>query len=85
MKKEQDVLFLMALAGVGAIIMSGLAVLKQWIIVFPLTIAVVFLAFLTLYQNRSKFIHISEKLENYAFIFALICFIVAFIILFRPV
>lgn len=84
MMKEQDTLILMALVGVGAIIMSGLAVFKQWIIVFPLTIAVVFLAFMLLYQNRSKFIHISEKLENYAFIFALIFFIVAFILLYRP-
>jgi energy-converting hydrogenase A subunit K len=82
--KEQDTLFLMALVGVGAIIMSGLAVFKQWVIVFPLTIAVMFLAFLLLYQNRSKFIHISENLENYAFIAALICFIVAFILLYRP-
>lgn len=84
MKKEQDTLFLMALVGVGAIIMSGLAVFKQWIIVFPLTIAVVFLAFLLIYQNRSKFIHISEKLEYYAFIVALICFIVGFILLYKP-
>lgn len=84
MKKEQDTLFLMALVGAGAIIMSGLAVFKQWIIVFPLTIAVVFLSFLLLYQNRSKFIHISENLENYAFIGALICFIVAFILLYKP-
>ena len=47
MMKEQDTLFLMALVGVGAVIMSGLAVFKQWVIVVPLTIAVVFLAFLT--------------------------------------
>ncbi len=84
MKKEQDTLFLMALVGVGAVIMSGLAVFKQWIIVFPLTIAVIFLAFMLLYQNRDRFIHISEKLEYYAFIFALICFIVGFIILYKP-
>ena len=84
MMKEQDTLFLMALVGVGAVIMSGLAVFKQWIIVFPLTIAAVFLAFMLLYMNRSKFIHISEKLENYAFIVALICFILAFILLYRP-
>jgi energy-converting hydrogenase A subunit K len=84
MKKEQDTLFLMALVGVGAVIMSGLAVFKQWTIVFPLTIAAVFLAFLLIYQNRSKFIHISENLENYAFITALISFIAAFILLYRP-
>ena len=84
MMKEQDTLFLMVLAIIGAIIMSGLAVLKQWIVVFPLFIVIVFLALLMLYQNRIKFIHISEKLENYAFIIALIFIIVGFILLYRP-
>ncbi len=84
MMKEQDTLFLIALVGVGAIIMSGLAVFKQWIIVVPLTVAVIFLAFLILYQNRTKFIHISESLENWAFIAALILFIISFIILYKP-
>ena len=85
MMKEQDTLFLMALVGVGAIIMSVLAVFKQWIIVAPLTIAVVFLAFLLLYQNRHKFAHIAESLEKGALIVALILFILSFIYLYRPV
>ena len=84
MMKEQDTLFLMTLVGIGAIIMSVLAVFKQWIVVFPLTIVVIFFAFMMLYQNRRKFIQISEKLENYAFIIALICFIIGFILLYRP-
>ena len=84
MMKEQDTLFLIALVGIGAIIMSELAVFKQWIIVAPLTIAVVFLAFLLLYQNRHKFAHIAESLEKGAFIVALILFILSFIYLYRP-
>ena len=84
MKKEMDTLFLMGLVGIGAIIMSTLAVFKQWIIVAPLAIAVIFLAFLTLYQNRAKFNHLAESLEKAAFIIALIAFIVAFIYLYRP-
>ncbi len=84
MMKEQDTLFLMALVGVGAVIMSGLAVFKQWIIVAPLTIAVVFLAFLLLYQNRHKFAHLAESLETGAFILALMLFIISFIYLYRP-
>ncbi len=84
MMKEMDTLFLMFLVGVGAIIMSSLAVFKQWIIVAPLAIAVVFLAFLTLYQNRAKFNHISESLEKAAFIIALLAFIISFIYLYRP-
>lgn len=85
MMKEQDTLFLIALVGAGAVIMSGLAVLKQWIIVIPLTVAVIFLAFLIFYQNRDKFIHISESLENWAFIVALVLFIVSFVLLYKPV
>jgi len=85
MKKEHDTLFLMALVGLGAVIMSGLAVFKQWTIVFPLTIVMVFLTFLMIYQNRCKFIYISENLEIYAFITALTSFITAFILLYRPV
>ena len=84
MMKEHDTLFLMALVGVGAIIMSALAVFQQWIIVTPLAIAVIFLAFLTLYQNRHKFNHISESLEKAAFIIALISFIISFIYLYKP-
>ncbi len=84
MMKEQDILFLLALGGVGAVIMSGLAVFKQWIIVAPLTIAVVFLAFLLLYQNRHRFAHLAESLEKAAFIIALIAFIISFIYLYRP-
>lgn len=84
MMKEQDVLFLMALVGVGAVIMSTLAVFKQWIIVAPLTIAVVILAFLLLYQNRHKFAHLAESLEKGAFILALILFIISFIYLYKP-
>jgi NRAMP (natural resistance-associated macrophage protein)-like metal ion transporter len=67
------------------IIMSVLAVFKQWIIVAPLTIAVVFLAFLLLYQNRHKFAHIAESLEKGAFIVALILFILSFIYIYRPI
>jgi len=84
MMKEQDTLFLMALVGVGAIIMSVLAVFEQWIIVVPITLAVIFLAFLIFYQNRNRLIHISESLEKIAFIVTLILFIVSFIYLYRP-
>jgi energy-converting hydrogenase A subunit K len=84
MMKEQDTLFLMALVGVGAIIMSVLAVFEQWIIVVPITLAVIFLAFLIFYQNRNRLIHISESLEKIALIVTLILFIISFIYLYRP-
>jgi energy-converting hydrogenase A subunit K len=84
MMKEQDTLFLMALVGVGAIIMSVLAVFEQWIIVVPITLAVIFLAFLIFYQNRNRLIHISESLEKIALIVTLILFVISFIYLYRP-
>jgi len=84
MKKERDTLFLIALVGVGAVIMSGLTVFKQWFNLFPLAFMMVFLAFLLTCQNRSRFIHISENLEIYAFFTALISFIAGFILLYRP-
>jgi len=84
MMKENDMLLLMALVAVGAVIMSGLAVLIQWTIVLPLTIAVILLGLLLFYQNKDKFIHISESLENWAFIAVLLLFIVSFIFLYRP-
>jgi energy-converting hydrogenase A subunit K len=64
--------------------MNVLAVFEQWIIVVPITLAVIFLAFLIFYQNRNRFIHISESLEKIAFIVTLILIIVSFIYLYRP-
>jgi len=54
--KENDTLFLMTLATFGAVLASGLAVLLQWIIVLPLTLAVLILMILTylLYKKKSN-------------------------------
>ena len=83
-EQEKDVLFLMALAVSGAVLASGLAAFQQWIIVLPLTVAVFILMILAALQNKKRYIHLSENLENYVMILVLIGFIVSFIYLYRP-
>lgn len=83
--QEKDTLFLMTLAALGAVIMSGLATIMQWIVVLPLTIAVVILMILTYLLYKKGAIHFSENAEKWVMIITLLCFIAAFIYLYRPV
>lgn len=83
--QEKDTLFLMTLAAFGAVLASGLAAILQWNVVLPLTVAVVFLMILTYLLNKKGAIHFSENAEKWAMIITLICFIAAFIYLYRPV
>ncbi|BDZ68479.1 hydrogenase [Methanobacterium ferruginis] len=82
--QEKDTLLLMTLAAFGAVLASGLAVILQWNIVLPLTIAVFLLMILTYMLNKKGVIHFTENAENWAMIIALVCFIAAFIYLYRP-
>ena len=83
--QEKDTLFLLTLAAFGAVLASGLAVILQWNVVLPLTIAVVILMILTFLLYKKGAIHLSENLEKWAMIITLICFMAAFIYLYRPV
>jgi energy-converting hydrogenase A subunit K len=83
--QEKDTLFLMTLAAFGGVLASGLAAILQWNVVLPLTVAVFFLMILTYLLHKKKAIHLSENAENWAMILTLICFIAAFIYLYRPV
>jgi energy-converting hydrogenase A subunit K len=83
-KKENDVLFLMALAVFGAVLASGLAAFLQRLEVIPLTIAVFLIMILTFFQYKSKFVHLAENAENWAMIIVLIGIILALIHLYRP-
>ncbi len=83
-EQEKDVLFLMALAVLGTVVASSLAVFLQEMVVLPLTIAVFLIMVLTALLYKKKTIHFSEKLETGAMILVLIAFIAAFIYLFRP-
>ena len=83
--QEKDTLFLLTLAAFGAVLASGLAVALQWNVVLPLTIAVFILMILTFLLYKKGAIHLSENLEKWVMILTLICFIAAFIYLYRPV
>ena len=84
MDQEKDMIILTALVATGIIIASGLAAFLQWMVVIPVTIVGVLFAIILLLQNRDKAVHLSEALEKWAFIIALIFFIVAFIVLYKP-
>ncbi|HHT19377.1 MAG TPA: hydrogenase [Methanobacterium sp.] len=83
--KENDTLFLMTLATFGAVLASGLAVLLQWIIVLPLTLAVLILMILTYLLYKKRVIHLSESGEIWVMILTLLAFIASFIYLYRPI
>ena len=83
--KEKDTVFLMTLAIFGAVLASGLAVLLQWIIVLPLTLAVLILMILTYLLYKKRVIHLSESGENWVMILTLLAFIASFIYLYRPI
>ena len=83
--QEKDTLFLLTLAAFGGVLASGLAVLLQWIVVLPLTIAVIILMILTYLLTKKRAIHFSETAENWVMILTLLAFIAAFRYLYRPV
>ncbi|WJI08720.1 hydrogenase [Methanobacterium sp. CWC-01] len=84
MEKERDILFLTALVAAGATLASGLAASLQWMVVLPLTLGVLILMVLILFQYRKGGIHLSEKLETGAFILVVVFFALSFIYLFKP-
>jgi energy-converting hydrogenase A subunit K len=84
MEKERDMLFLVALVAAGATLASGLAASLQWMVVLPLTLGVLVLMVLILFQYRKGAINLSEKLETGAFILVVVFFALSFIYLFKP-
>lgn len=83
--QEKDTLFLMTLAAFGGVLASVLAVVLQWIVVLPLSVAVFILMILTYLLYKKGAIHFSESAENWVMILTLLAFIAAFIYLYRPV
>jgi len=84
MEKEKDMLFLTALVAAGATLASGLAASLQWMVVLPLTLGVLLLTILIMFQYRKDAIELSEKLETGAFIMVVVFFAISFIYLFKP-
>lgn len=82
--QEKDTLFLMTLAAFGGVLASVLAVVLQWIVVLPLTVAVFILMILTYLLNKKGAINFSESAENWVMILTLLAFIASFIYLYRP-
>ncbi|HNS26020.1 MAG TPA: hydrogenase, partial [Methanobacteriaceae archaeon] len=72
MEKEKDMLFLTALVAAGATLASGLAASLQWMVVLPLTLGVLLLTILIMFQYRKDAIELSEKLETGAFILVVV-------------
>jgi energy-converting hydrogenase A subunit J len=68
----------------GSVLASGLAVILQWNIVLPLTVAVFLLMILTYMLNKKGAIHFTENAENWAMIITLLAFIASFIYLYCP-
>ncbi|MCK9150735.1 hydrogenase [Methanobacterium alcaliphilum] len=84
MAEEKDIIFLTALVALGVVLASGLAAFLQWMVVIPVTIVGIIFTVIIMLQQRDKAVHFSEILEKWAFIIALILFIVAFIVLYKP-
>ncbi|OQD59233.1 energy-converting hydrogenase A, subunit K [Methanobrevibacter arboriphilus JCM 13429 = DSM 1125] len=84
MNKEKDFVVLTSCMAIGVILASGFAaVLQRWL-VLPVTIFGIIMFSLILLQNKEKFAHITENLENIVFMITLIIIIISFIILFKP-
>lgn len=83
--QEKDTLLLMALAAFGGVLASALAVLLQWIVVLPLTVAVFILMILTYLIYKKGATHFTERAENWVMIITLLAFITSFIYLYQPV
>jgi energy-converting hydrogenase A subunit K len=84
MNKEKDFIVLASFVALGVIIASGLAgVIQRWE-VFPVTIFGFIMFPLILLQNKEKFAHITENLENIVFIVTLIIIAISFAVLYKP-
>ncbi|MEA4957243.1 hypothetical protein SDC9_08453 [bioreactor metagenome] len=84
MNKEKDFIVLTSCVAIGIIIASGLAVVIQRWEVIPVTIFGFLMFPLILLQNKEKFAHITENLENIVFMITLVIIIVSFILLYKP-
>lgn len=84
MNKEKDFIVLVSLVTVGVIIASGLTMIIQRCEVFPVVLFGIIMFLLVLLQNKEKFAHITENLENIVFIITLFIIAISFIVLYKP-
>lgn len=84
MNKEKDFIVLVSLVALGAVVANGLNMMIQRWEVFPVTIFGIVMFPLIFLQNKEKFVHITENLENIVFILTLFIIAISFIILYKP-
>jgi len=84
MNKEKDFIVLTSCVAIGVILASGFAAVLQRGVVIPVTIFGIIMFSLILLQNKEKFAHKIENLENIVFIITLVIIIISFIMLFKP-
>jgi len=84
MNKEKDFILLTSLVAIGVVIYSGLVVLIQKWEALPVTLFGIIAFILILFQNKERFVHISENLENIFFIITLLIIVILFIVHYKP-
>lgn len=84
MNKEKDFIVLVSLVAIGVVIASGITMLIQRWEVFPVVIFGIIMFPLILLQNKEKFAHITENLENIIFIVTLFIIAISFLVLYKP-
>ena len=84
MENERNYTILTSLLAVGIIIVSGLAVVLQRWEVLPVTIFGLIMFPLIALQNKKKFAHITENIENIVFIITLAIIAIGFVMLYKP-
>ena len=84
MENERNFTILTSLLAVAIIIVSGLAaVLHRWE-VLPVVIFGLIMFPLIVLQNKEKFAHLIENIENIVFIITLAIIAIGFIMLYKP-
>lgn len=84
MNKEKDFIVLVSFVAIGVAIASGITMIIQRWEVFPVFVFGVIMFPLALLQNKEKFAHITENLENIVFIVTLFIITISFIVLYKP-
>lgn len=85
MNKEKDFIVLTSFVAIGIIVASGLTMIFQSMVVFPVTVFGFIMFPLILSQTNKKAAHLSENLEKIVFFITLFIIAIAFAILYIPV
>lgn len=85
MNDEKGIRVLTSLVALGIFAVAGLAAFYQSILALPLAIiGLIFVPFI-LMQNKEKYAHLAENLEEIAFIITFFIICITFICLYKPI